>query len=218
MGVPATSGRLVTSLSGMQIGDYIVCNYSASNNALGTFSGLGTASGSEIPYSGTAAPNGIFYFVKAARGLLIADRVVQNSISWDTLNSGKVIQGLSYTLGGVTGIVRSLTGGVAYATIAGSAASTDQGFGGWPTNNEWDTYIVKSNLNGKITAGDDNVWHWSSGARTWCQDTPSISVDVSTARIARGTSSGSGVKGLVTVASNTANSTYGFRPVFQYQE
>lgn len=49
---------------------------------------------------------------------------------------------------------------------------TDKGLGAFPSNNEWDKYIVKSNLGGKIIAGDNNVWNLGTLAtRTWCQDT-----------------------------------------------
>lgn len=93
MPVPATKGQLRTRIEDMQIGDYIVCNYLASSGAVGIFSNLGGTAGTEIPVTGSATPNGTFYFVKVDKGLLIADRVVQHSIRWDTLNAGKVIQG-----------------------------------------------------------------------------------------------------------------------------
>ena len=93
MPVPATKGQLRTRIEDMQIGDYIVCNYLASSGAVGIFSNLGGTAGTEIPVTGSSTPNGTFYFVKVDKGLLIADRVVQHSIRWDTLNAGKVIQG-----------------------------------------------------------------------------------------------------------------------------
>jgi hypothetical protein len=362
MPVPATTGQLRTKLSDMQIGDYIACNYVASSNAVGTFSGLGTASGSEIPVSGASAPNGIFYFIKVDKGLLIADRVVQNSISWDALNLGKVIQGLPYDFGSIipqmtsntspsgqairnnayssldeawyafdkntttawqtktkpswlgytftapkvikaysimggdsftpakapknwtfegsndnfatydvldtrtnqtgwtngekrtfiinnnkpytsyrinisdnngdvynytaivemgmietVGIIRSLTGGVAFADANGNRSTTDAYLGGWPQNNEWDKYIVNSNLNGKITAGDDNVWHYSP-LYSWTQDTDSITG--STYRVTRGRTNANNTRGQMWSSSqSSATSTLtGFRPVLQYQE
>ena len=47
----------------------------------------------EIPMNASATPNGIFNFIKVDKGLLIADRVIQHSISWDTINSGGLIEG-----------------------------------------------------------------------------------------------------------------------------
>jgi len=84
-----------TTLASMAIGDCIVCRYTALSGAVGYFSDLGTSVLAEIPVSGSATPDGTFYLIKVARGLLIADRVVQHSIPWNTLNTGKVIQNKS---------------------------------------------------------------------------------------------------------------------------
>jgi hypothetical protein len=119
MPAPAITGQLRTKVSDMQVGDYIVCNYVAgTSGALGTFSNLGGAAGTEIPVASSATPNGSFYFVKGDKGLLISDRVVQSSISWDTLNTGKVIQGLPWDAGNVIPIMTSDTApsGVASAS------------------------------------------------------------------------------------------------------
>lgn len=110
-----------------------------------------------------------------------------------------------------TGTIRSLTGGVAYADANGNKATTNQGYGGWPTNNEWDRYIVNFPAD-KIQAGKtlDDVFHYS-GIYTLTQDTPMLSISVVTQRIIRkldfswGSSSGSSV-------------SIGFRPVFAYKE
>lgn len=91
---PATSGQLRTDIADMQIGDYIVCGYTAKTSGVaGIFSNLGSCTATEIPVSGTANPDGLFCFFKADSGLLIADRVVQTNISWDTLNTANFIQG-----------------------------------------------------------------------------------------------------------------------------
>jgi len=365
MPVPATKGQLRTRIEDMQIGDYIVCNYQASSGAAGKFSNLGGTAGTEIPVEGSATPNGTFYFVKVDRGLLVADRVVQHSISWNTLNAGKLIQGLPFYLDNVplmtsnttpsgeafsnrnssyaewqafdknittffqsgftpsisspaylgyefptattinaysitpyggrdnpldfkfygsndrvnwtlldtrtnvswtaskqlfvlnqpvvyksyklectrTGggwfslvelelayvfdfeiIVRSLTGGVAYADANGNSSTTDQGFGGWPTNNEWDKYIVNFPAD-KIQAGKtlDDVFHWDIDTGTWTQDTPITAIATSSLRVMRGkyklngTYYG-GLKYLTYSSSNQSGTTWGFRPVFEYKE
>jgi len=112
MGVPATTGQLRTRIEDMQIGDYIICEYQANSGAVGEFRNLGTSTAPEIPVTGAVAPNGSFYLVMVDKklghgGLLIADRVIQHSISWDTLNAGKVIQGLPW--GNVIPIMTSNT-------------------------------------------------------------------------------------------------------------
>lgn len=99
--IPATTGQLRTKIKDMEIGDYIICKYVATYNTVGTFSELGTTTATEIPITGAVAPNGSFYFVKVAKGLLVADRVVQHSISWDKLNIGKVIQGMPWNNGNI---------------------------------------------------------------------------------------------------------------------
>lgn len=38
---------------------------------------------------------------------------------------------------------------------------TNKNQGGWPINNDWDKYIWKSNLDGKVTSSDDGIWNYS---------------------------------------------------------
>jgi hypothetical protein len=89
--------------------------------------------------------------------------------------------------------IRLLTGGV---------SSTDK-------DNEWDTYIVNSTLNGTITAGDNNVWNWS-GVASWASTTIQSATGASSNRVFRGNAASNTFNyGL----SSTANTTTGFRPV-----
>jgi len=88
-------------------------------------------------------------------------------------------------------IIRLLTGGV----------SPDDRL------SEWDKYIVNSDLNGTITAGDNTVWNWS-GIASWTSTTPTNS---SSNRMCRGYTA------VGTYYTNRASSLYdsinGFRPV-----
>lgn len=127
MAVPATIGQLRINVNDMQVGDYIACRYSASSGVLGTLNELGTCTAAELPLIGSAAPNGLFYLVKAAKGLLIGDRIVQHSISWDTLNTGKVIQGLPW---GNTPIP-AMTSNVAPSGIASASSIYSVGYDAW---------------------------------------------------------------------------------------
>ncbi|GBF32214.1 protein containing cell adhesion domain [Desulfocucumis palustris] len=350
-----------TVLSDMQIGDVIPCRYTALSGAVGTFSELGTCTADEIPVAGSATPDGLFYFIKVRKGLLIADRVVQHSISWDTLNAAKLIEckvpdiiktsnvtASSYysnytpnkAFNGTTNdafdcwtvrtanlpailsfeieqqwinkkysitrrndttgdspkswkvegsndeikwyllhevnneqpfaqaekrfynadlngyiklkftfleshnvnylsigelsiisntIIRSLSGGCAYADVNGNKVTIDQSYGGWPINNEWDTYIVKSDLDGKITADDNAVWHHKDNF-TRVRDTSLIATytnrsgvsqaATSSWRIVRGFDNriGSAWIGLSLDTSNAVSSICGFRPVLEYKE
>lgn len=113
------------------------------------------------------------------------------------------------------GTIRSLTGGVAYADANGNSSTTDQGKGAFPTNNEWDKYIVNFPTD-KIQAGKtlDDVFHWS-GLNTWCSDTPIIAIVTNANRIIRGNSTAVRFNN---TASNLAVSSCAFRPVLKYQE
>lgn len=116
------------------------------------------------------------------------------------------------------GIIRSLTGGVAYADANGNSSTTDKGNGAFPVNNEWDKYIVNFPSD-KIQDGKtlDDIFH-INGVATWCQDTPSIIMPSSqaTARVARGHTN---IDGFGYNVSNIAIEPLScFRPVLQYKE
>ena len=358
-------GSLKSTLSGMSVGDYISCEYTTPTaNTAGTFANLGSATKSDISTAGTTTPSGTFYFIKTAQGTLVADRVVQTGVSWDTLNAAFFIQTnpmgfeggldpstgtgtISYqpttnsvssisaarrvnfqqssgkwyfelTMGGTspyvdigntsmsfvsgrstsgnqygfsstapgglgtgtysqgafaatdiagfaldldnrniylyknnvltwssaissvipstvwiglgcsssssTGIIRlytqsttltysppsgyspitptwvntyaptlrSLSGGSAFLNESGERSVINRNLGAFPAHNEFDQYIVKSTLGGKITAGSNNVWNWYNGSAAtscWTTNTPNLSLNggvASSARLIRG--------------------------------
>jgi hypothetical protein len=376
------------SINDMSIGDCIPCRYTASSAAAGIFSELGTSIADEIPITGTATPNGLFYFIKVDKGILIADRVLQTGISWDALNNAGYIEGsisktydkkvsptmtsstapspyavtasnfewyngswgyegyrafsgnrwsttasppsgghwlkifmgsptriesmllqgycsswfnssirnwalygsnddIGYTLitsalhpnlGGssigapysaikytfspatysyykmvlsngyqaasAVGIysigfyvnvnsignnikIRSLAGGNSYLGTDGEYSLTDRGLSTYPVNNEYDKYIIKNNLNGKITPGDDNVWHRNVLYST-CKDTPisgnysaidgTSGIGNSTARIWRGYNDTTWKDFAIVQNSPGIWSLGGFRPVLEYPD
>jgi hypothetical protein len=131
-------------------------------------------------------------------------------------NGGPIIMIGELKMFETVGTIRSLTGGVAYADANGNKSTTDLGFGAFPTNNEWDKYIVNfpSELitNGKTL---NDVFHWS-GADTWCQETPMLSIGDSNYRVKRTKGKIDGFNG--NYASNLSGNTYGFRPVFHFKE
>lgn len=77
----------------------------------------------------------------------------------------------------------------------GGLSSTD-------VNNDWKQYIETSNLNGKITSGDNAIWNWS-GLASWTETD-----DGSGKKVVRGNNS---VDAFKTVISS--DSAYGFRPM-----
>ncbi|CAH8716406.1 hypothetical protein M5W83_02130 [Paenibacillus thiaminolyticus] len=124
----------VKSVEQLKIGKKIRCHYRAIANTLGTFSGLGKETSDFIsPTTSSAAPNGDFYFIcvdkdHLSRWKLIADRNIEHSISWDTLNSAGVASGSGLPVridNEIDGILRLLTGGI------------DEN----NKDNEWDKYI-----------------------------------------------------------------------------
>ncbi|WLR50019.1 hypothetical protein LC040_12070 [Bacillus tianshenii] len=222
MPAPATTGQLRTNIVDMKIGDYILWNWVDYDSwQINVDNG-----NSESPIGGVTGMSGYYWYgIKVAKGLLVADRVVLHSQSWDWLNSKKWIEGKYSNLLDENntivknGYIRSLTGGCACADENGNMSLTDKGYGGFPTNNEWDKYIV--NFPSKLIADGatlDEVFHWS-GIVTLCQETPVngwLGTDVRNKhRIGRGYDSSLSIHGQL---SNEIFSSRGFRPVFQYKE
>lgn len=113
--------------------------------------------------------------------LLICDRVILVSCSWNDLNGQGYIAGKEVTIDGAKYKCRVLTGGSNYRN------SSDAYAGGTPTNNEWDRFItreevitglpapVSSDLDSTLNTTDENsahnaLWHWA-GVYSWCQET-----------------------------------------------
>lgn len=110
---PKYSLPLVTKVSDLALGKAILCEYTAAANTLGTFANLGRATKGLLSDFGNSAPDGTFAFIfsgytKEGKMKLVADRVIQTSISISDLYSGKTplmssgypitIDGASYTL------------------------------------------------------------------------------------------------------------------------
>lgn len=100
-----SDGRLfhpdeVSNVADLEVGKRIRCNYQSSTaNTIGVFSGLGKETSDLIPTIGSiGTPNGDFYFIMVedwnGKLRLIADRNVQNLISWDTLNNDGFVSGI----------------------------------------------------------------------------------------------------------------------------
>ena len=348
----------VSSLLNMQIGDCIPCRYTAlTSGVAGYFSELGTCIANEIPITGSATPDGLFYLIKSDKGTLISDRVIQTNISWDVLNAARFIEGnmvvesekslipkmfsnvnsniivsasseyntsysaykafnrilnnegwisngrtgflkvdlfngfiakyysVTYERTELTGspntwtfqgsndnstwetldtrtgettwyyrekkcyklsntksfryyrinvtannglvwmgigelgiydssitpyFIRSLSGGVVYADIDGNPIATNYNSKAFPLNNEWDKYIVGSDLEEKIIPGDNTIWN--ATPYSWCKETVSISLGVSSQKSNRG------VLGTGWAVGTTVGATLGFRPVLNYIE
>lgn len=121
-------------------------------------------------------------------------------------------------------LIRSLSGGCTYVDENGNMSLTDKSLGAWPVNNEWDKYIVNSDLGGKITPGDDNVWHFNIlnnlGKQSWTKDTSMTGVSFPSTtgtafnKIIRPTLSNNPIT-VNAYSSTSAIANIGFRPVLQ---
>jgi len=113
--------------------------------------------------------------------LLICDRVILVSVSWDDLNAQGYISGKDIKIDGATYKCRVLTGGT------GPRSGSDWYSGGTPTNNEWDRFVTReevitglpaplsSDLDTSLNTTDKNsnhnqFWNWV-GVYSWCQET-----------------------------------------------
>ncbi|OMF09840.1 hypothetical protein BK129_03105 [Paenibacillus amylolyticus] len=232
MAVPATTGQLREKLFEMEIGDYIMCRaLRGSTIALTSIYYLGdvpVSSSTEIPYSGlgsTAGVSGLFYFVKVDKGVLIADRVIFNSITWDQINSKKWIEGEIFE----SGVIRSLSGGALYSDSNGKKSNADLGFGAFPSVNEWDKYIIKFPTSMMLSDKKlDDIFHYLSNY-TWCKETPiygtwkdstgnTTTSASNTQRVGRGSNTRVQWGNINYAASSGSYATWGFRPVFEYKE
>lgn len=200
-----STGRLlhpdeVTDIKELEIGKRIRCHYQATTaNTVGSFSNLGQETSDFIPVTSSNVPNGDFYFICVdeynKKKMLIADRNIQHSISWDTLNSAGIASGSGVPVNWIDNsrystTIRLLTGGI---------NNTDK-------DNEWDKYIVGSTLNGSIVAGDNNVWNWSG-----VYSSSSTSSVTPSNRIVRGNTAVGNLGAYVTNSTGGTSST--FRPV-----
>lgn len=138
----------------MSLGDKIICKYTATSNSFGVFSQLGVSTASLLPASAVSNPDGSFFLTlvgwdSLGRKKFVADRNIQSSISWDTLNTSGVssASGVPVKIDSLTDVIVRLPSG------------------GWDNSskeNEWDKYITESTLGGLIVPGDIVFWNLGS--------------------------------------------------------
>ena len=150
--------------------------------------------------------------------LLICDRVILVSVSWDDLNGQGYVTGKTITIDGTKYKCRLLTGG-------SNRRNNDWYAGGTPTNNEWDRFItreevitglpapVSSDLDTNLNTTDHNsthnqLWHWV-GVYSWCQETWA---ENASHRASRGYNS---ARTWNNYASGPRSVSVGFRPVLE---
>ena len=129
---------------------------------------------------------------KYAHSLFVADYVVTNDVSWDTLNTANLIFGKDYASGGVDYTLRAPSVGSNFIGLGNSER-------GVPQSNEWDTMLNKNS---------GYIQNWNK-MYSWGQD---VSSGFASYRARRGYSSAR------YWYSNNATHSYpfvGFRPVLE---
>ena len=151
--------------------------------------------------------------------LLIADRVILNTVSWDDLNGAGYINGKKITIDGQEYLCRVLTGG------SNRRVSGDGYSGGTPTNNEWDRFITNedniaglpkptsADLDSTLDYGDldrehNQLWNWW-GNYSWCKEIYSENSDY---RVYRGSYS---ARVFTNYISGYRYADVGWRPVLE---
>lgn len=172
-----------TSLENVEIGDKIIARYRAlTSGKVGDITQIGTypESNLKLPARPVATPDGGFYFICVdvdykGRKILVADRNIQSTISWDAINEAGVAtkSGVPLTSYGDLQVDSNLFR-LSLRLLTGGATTT--------INSEWDKYIV----NGPV-GNSNSIWNWS-GCWSW---TSSVG-DTSSCRIARGNTSSNG--------------------------
>ena len=156
--------------------------------------------------------------VDGDKTLLICDRAILVSVSWDDLNGQGYVTGKEITIDGARYKCRLLSGGT-------GPRGGDWYAGGTPTNNEWDRFItreevisglpapVSSDLDSSTNDTDANsshnkFWNWF-GVDSWCQETYS---ENSSCRAHRGYHS---ARYWYSYTSSYRRADIGFRPVLE---
>ena len=183
-------GRYYFDLSAMDIPGTVNSNLPDSTLHYVPFTYVGTVNAYRLT-SGMATTEEYAQKNKYPHSLFIADYVVTNDVSWDTLNTADLIFGKNYA-GGVGYTLRA-------PSVGSSYTGSDDSERGTPKSNEWDKILDKDdgyikNWREMLSCGQDTtirisasfraVRGWHRSARFW-------------------------------TSYNTSYSTFGFRPVLE---
>ena len=129
---------------------------------------------------------------KYPHSLFVADYVVTNDVSWNTLNTADLIFGKDYASGGVGYTLRA-------PSVGSDSTGWDDSQRGMPQSNEWDTMLNKDS---------GYIQNWN-GMFSWGQD---VSSDGALLRAVRGNHS---ARFWGYFSSSGRNVSLGFRPVLE---
>ena len=133
---------------------------------------------------------------KYPHSLFIADYVVTNDVSWDTLNTADLIFGKNYASGGVDYTLRAPSVGSSYTGSGDSERGT-------PKSNEWDKILDKD---------DGYIKNWREMLS--CGQDTTIRISASS-RAVRGWNRSARFWTSYNTSSSSSYPTFGFRPVLE---
>ena len=148
----APGGRYYFDLSAMNIPGTANGNLPDSTLHYVPFTYVGTVNAYKL-MSEMATTEAYAQQYKYAHSLFVADYVVTNDVSWDTLNTANLIFGKDYASGGVDYTLRA-------PSVGSDSTGWDDSQRGMPQSNEWDTMLNKDsgyiqNWNGMFSWGQD---------------------------------------------------------------
>ena len=187
----APGGRYYFDLSAMNIPGTVNSNLPDSTLHYVPFTYAGTVDAYKL-MSEMATTEEYAQQNKYPHSLFIADYVVTNDVSWDTLNTADLIFGKNYAGGGVGYTLRAPSVGSSYKGSGDSERGT-------PKSNEWDTMLNKNS---------GYIQNWNK-MYLWGQDTVSSNAS---SRARRGYSS---ARYWYSNSATFSNSSLGFRPVLE---
>mgnify|MGYP004498771875 CR=1 FL=1 len=148
----APGGRYYFDLSAMDIPGTVNSNLPDASLHYVPFTYAGTVDAYKLT-SAMATTEAYAQQYKYAHSLFVADYVVTNDVSWDTLNTADLIFSKNYASGGVDYTLRTPSAG-------SDCTGLDDSQRGVPQSNEWDTMLNKDsgyiqNWNGMFSWGQD---------------------------------------------------------------
>lgn len=152
------SGRVyhiheVERVEDLKVGKRIRCHYKAEKYQVGEFSAFGKESELFLSIVPIACPKGDFYFICVDDNKLIADRNIQNEISWSSLKQAKI----------ATKIGLFVSNKISISLPTGGRFFGD-------TENDWYHYIENySSINSDIR-NEEEYWNCIHGKTSWCLD------------------------------------------------
>ena len=191
----APGGRYYFDLSAMDIPGTVNSNLPDSTLHYVPFTYAGTVDAYKL-MSEMATTEEYAQQKKYPHSLFIADYVVTNDVSWDTLNTADLIFGKNYAGGGVDYTLRAPSVGSSYTGSGDSERGT-------PKSNEWDKILDKD---------DGYIKNWREMLS--CGQDTTIRISASS-RAVRGWNRSARFWTSYNTSSSSSYPTFGFRPVLE---